>query len=104
MRRVLGNTKRTPPTAWTAFSRRGAGPRVSGETNGLGLRALVAGSDLEDDRLALFENLVTGHVDGRVVDEYVLPAPLDGDEPEAFLSVEPLHCAVGHFVLPAGAR
>src|SRR4051812_20845132 len=74
------------------------------ELDGFSLRSLVARADFEGHELALLEDLVAAHLDGRVVDEDVLPAILDGDEAVALFSVEPLDGSVRHVLLPAAFR
>src|ERR1700710_1308573 len=53
-------------------------------------------ADLENDLLALFEDLVAPHINGGVVNENVLPATFDRDKAVAFFSVEPLDGSVRH--------
>ena len=60
------------------------------------LKTLLAFLDLELDRLPLFERTVAIHLDGGVVDEYVLPTIL-GDEPVTLFCVEPLNRSGRHF-------
>src|SRR5690606_2579454 len=76
----------------------------SGELNLLGLGALRALSHIEGHTLTLFEDLVSGHVDGGEVDEDVLAAPINGDEPKALFGVEPLNGSLGHVLLLAELR
>ena len=68
-----------------------------------GLRALVALADLELHTLPLVEAAVAARVDLGVVDEDVSSAPVDRDEAEALLAVEPLDCSLCHELLLAGA-
>ena len=78
MPRVQVNTddaerERTPPGSPDGV--RISSRAVLRQTHRLGLRAFVAGTDLEYDLLALFENLVAAHVDRGVVNENVLSPP-----------------------------
>jgi hypothetical protein len=67
---------------------------VSGQTDRLGLRALLALADLELHLLTLFEGAVALHLDGRPVDEDVGATTVDGDEAVPLLSVEPIDGSV----------
>src|SRR5207245_230475 len=58
--------------------------------------ALRSLGDLELDLLVLLEALVTGPCDSAEVHEDVGTGTILGDEPEAFVSVEPLHCSCCH--------
>src|SRR5262249_58785074 len=71
--------------------------------NVLGFLALLARPDLELDELALVEGAVAVHLDGRVVDEYVLSA-FAGDEAVTLLRVEPLHCSCCSHAAPPLSR
>jgi hypothetical protein len=94
MRRPV-DTESTPveavvlPKAPIALGRRGTassdGPYVAGFV------ALAPWTDLELDYLSLGENCLAGDV--RLVDEDVFLA-LTGDEAEALVLVEELHCAL----------
>src|SRR5690606_9117818 len=66
----------------------------------VGLRPLRALRYLELDPLVLLQRPVAVRLDGREVDEHVLPAAVDGDETESLLSVEPLDGALCHVLLP----
>src|SRR5690606_11629608 len=59
--------------------------RVSEGADGVRLRALGALGDLELDPLGLLEGLVSGGLDGGVVDEDVRATAVLGDEAEALL-------------------
>src|SRR5690606_16884559 len=59
------------------------------------LRAL---RHLELDPLVLLQRAVPRPLDGGEVDEHVLTAAVDGDEPEPLLGVEPLDGALCHVV------
>src|SRR6266571_393358 len=61
----------------------------------LGLQALRSLDDVELHAVALHQRPEALHLNGGVVDEYVLPALLR-DEAEAFAVVEPLHRALRH--------
>jgi hypothetical protein len=59
-------------------------------------RAFGALTDLELHALSLVEAPEAGSVDLRVVHEDVSAAPVDRDEAEALLAVEPLHSSLRH--------
>src|ERR1700712_5226009 len=67
-----------------------------GELDGLRLRSLRTGPDLELDALPRRGGAVAAKVDLVVVPEPVLPAVVQGDEAVPLLGVEPLHDAAGH--------
>src|SRR5699024_9034233 len=56
--------------------------------------------DLELDPLIRLQRSETIAVDGRVVHEHIVGTAVLGDEPEPFLSVEPLHCSLRHRLTP----
>jgi hypothetical protein len=64
------------------------GPNVAGFV------ALLAGTDVELDALALIEALVARALNGREVDEHVV-APLTRDEAVTLLGFEELHRTAG---------
>jgi hypothetical protein len=72
---------------------------VSDDADGLGLRALLALTDLELHALTLVERFVAVRLNGRPVDEDVSPTTIHGDESVAFLGVEPLDRALSHDLL-----
>ena len=59
----------------------------------LGLQALGAFADLEFNRLAFVQRLITLSLNCGEVNEDVLAA-LALDEPEAFAGIEPLNCSL----------
>src|SRR6478609_7117438 len=65
----------------------------------LRLWTLGAGGDLELHPLSLGEGAEALRVDGRVMDEDVLIAPVDLDEPVALLGTEPLDGSLRHALL-----
>src|SRR5262245_27282852 len=60
-----------------------------------GLEALRSLHDLELDHVTLVEGAKAGHLDGRVVDENIVPVLLR-DETEALGLIEPLHGTARH--------
>src|SRR6478752_2099283 len=96
---LLRSSGRGRPGALATDRRSASGQRgPSDDPDVLRLFALAARCHVELDLLALFEGLVAGPGDVRVVDEHVL-AVVPGDEPVALVVDEELdgtgsHCAV----------
>jgi hypothetical protein len=69
--------------------------------DGIGLGTLLAVYDVEFHFIALFQRLVTIHLDGRVMYENVRPV-FPTDKSEAFGVVKPLDCAfvLSHRISP----
>src|SRR5487761_1357745 len=66
----------------------------------LGLRALLALACGVLDSLVVREAAVAVRLNGRVVNEDIGRAVVRGDETEALVRVEPLHCALSHLLSP----
>src|SRR5947209_18822446 len=69
-----------------------------------GLQSLLSLCDFDLLLLVLFEILDARSCDSAEVDEDIGPAAVLGDEPEALLSVEPLHCSCSHVCCLPGIR
>src|SRR5262245_957474 len=94
------HTKGTVPRNGERCLRRDASLELSGsQTNVFRLGTLVTLRDFKLDALTVLQRLVAVHLDGREVDEDVLP-PIDGNEAVALLAVEPLDGALCHGALP----
>src|SRR5437879_2395280 len=74
---------------------------VSDDADVLRFLALLAGSDVELDLLALVKRLVAAALDVGVMDEYVVAFGA-GDEAEALFRVEEFHSACCHDALCLG--
>src|SRR5699024_4556452 len=64
------------------------------------MRAFLPVPDLELDPLIRLQRSEPVAVDGRVVHEHIIGTAVLGDEPDPFLSVEPLHCSLRHRLTP----
>src|SRR5512146_2170257 len=90
-----GAARRTWLNGWLP----GSGSQRSDRLDLLGLRALGPLGRGELDPLVLLEAAVAGRLDSGVVHEDVGGAIVWGDETEALVRVEPLHCALSHLIL-----
>jgi hypothetical protein len=64
-----------------------------GQANSRRFQPFSALNDINDHLLPFAEAREPRSLKGGDVDEYVLPAAIPSDETEAFLGIEPFHCA-----------
>src|SRR5690625_2254668 len=68
--------------------------------HGGSLRSLRTLGHLETDTLAFLETAESGVIDGRIVNEHVVPSILGRDETEALGIIEPFDCTKTHLKKP----
>src|SRR5580704_16193281 len=88
------------PTPLAAARREDAGRYASERTDVLRLRSLLPLGRVELDLLVLIQRPVARTRDRGEVDEHVCRSVIGGDETEALVGVEPLHCSCCHLSSP----